>query len=147
MPLSNYQGKVLLVTNTASQCGYTPQYKDLEKVFQEYKEKGFAVLGFPSNDFGQQEPGTNAEIKSFCETRFQVSFPLFQKGPVGGNEKQPLFAYLTEEGPEELRGPIEWNFEKFLVDKHGKLVARFGSHVNPQNEKITSKIDELLKEN
>ena len=127
--LSAYEGKVALVVNTASQCGFTPQYKDLEAIYQKYKAKGFVVLGFPSNDFGSQEPGGNAEIKKFCEKKFKVSFPLFSKNPVVGEAKQPVYRFLTETA--EPKGEVKWNFEKFLIDKKGNVVGRFRSSVSP----------------
>lgn len=127
--LAQYQGKVTLVVNTASQCGYTGQYKDIEALYRKYKDRGLVVLGFPSNDFGGQEPGSNAEIKKFCEKKFKVSFPLFSKNPVVGENKQPVYRFLTEHA--EPKGEVKWNFEKFLVDRHGKVVGRYSSKVNP----------------
>ena len=145
-PLSHYAGKVLLIVNTASKCGFTPQYHDLQNLYTEYNQKGVEILGFPSNDFNEQEPGTNSEIKSFCTLHYGVTFPLFQKNPVSGDAKQELFKSLTEKGPKELQGEVQWNFEKFVVDKKGLLRARFGSFVNPESSRIKEKIDELLKE-
>ena len=144
-PLASVKGSVLLFVNTASKCGFTPQYKDLEDLYQRYKSKGFVILGFPSNDFGDQEPGTNEDIKQFCKLRYGVTFPLFQKNSVFGDSAQPVFKYLTTVS-EPLSGEIKWNFEKFLVDKKGVLRTRFGSHVNPSSGKLTSKIEELLNE-
>lgn len=145
-PLRSYAGKVLLVANTASLCGFTPQYKDLEKLFETYRQRDFMVLGFPSNDFGEQDPGSDQDIKKFCTTKFQITFPLFTKAPVKGESQQPFFAFLTKKSAEELQGDIEWNFEKFLLDKSGVVRARFGSSVNPMSTRITSKIEELLSE-
>lgn len=142
--LEQYKGKVALIVNTASRCGYTDQYKDLQKLFDTYKSKGFVVLGFPSNDFGGQEPGTNKEIKSFCETNFNVKFPLFDKGPVKGPEKQPLYKYLTESSGEGLKGEVGWNFEKFLVDKNGVVVARYKSGVQPLDSGLTKTLEARL---
>ena len=143
---NSYKGKVLMIVNTASQCGFTPQYEDLQKLHNQYSAKGFEVLGFPANDFGGQEPGTNSEIKEFCKLRFGVTFPLFQKASVSGDTIQPLFKFLTESANESLTGAIKWNFEKFIIDKHGRLVERFGSFTNPMSDKVTQKIDQLLTE-
>ena len=140
--LSPYKGKVLLVVNTASKCGFTPQYEGLEKVYEKYKAKGFVVLGFPSNDFGEQEPGPNEEIKKFCQLKYGVSFPLFVKGHVKGADKQPVFAHLVNESAE--KADIKWNFEKFLLGRDGKLVLRFSSKVRPEDKEITSAIEKLL---
>ena len=144
VPLSGFEGKVALVVNVASRCGFTGQYEGLEKLYDQYKDRGFVVLGFPSNDFLGQEPGSNEEIKQFCKLNYDVSFPLFAKAPVTGKEKQPVYKYLTEEGPEETRGGVLWNFEKFLIDKNGLPVARFRSVTGPENKKIVSMIEELL---
>jgi glutathione peroxidase len=144
-PLGKYQGKVALVVNTASKCGFTPQYKDLESLYEKYQDQGFVVLGFPSNDFGAQEPGSDAEIKKFCELNYKVKFPLMPKAPVKGEAKQPAYKYLTEKTREDLRGEVEWNFEKFLVGKDGQVVARFKSKVSPSDPQVTSKIEALLK--
>lgn len=142
--LSTYKGKVALVVNTASRCGYTTQYKDLQAVFAKYKEQGLVVLGFPSNDFGGQEPGTNDEIKSFCETNFNVKFPLFEKAPVTGKKIQPAFLYLTANS--KMTGPVEWNFEKFVIDRDGKVVGRFKSKVSPTAKEVLSLLEDKLKE-
>ncbi|MBP9838340.1 MAG: glutathione peroxidase [Proteobacteria bacterium] len=144
--IRSYVGNVLLVANTASKCGFTYQYKDLETLHRQYTGKGFSVLGFPSNDFNQ-EAGSNDEIKNFCSSKFNVSFPLFEKNPVSGENKQPLFRFLTEQSDEKLKGEVSWNFEKFVIDKKGKVRARFGSYVNPMSKKIVSLIEELLSEN
>ncbi len=143
--LESFKGKVLLIINTASQCGFTPQYEDLEKLQNQYKDKPFVVLGFPSNDFGGQEPGSNKDIKDFCKTKFGVTFPLFAKGSVRGEEIQPLFKFLTTEANPDLTGSIKWNFEKFVIDQNGKLVERFGSFTNPMSNKVTKIIDSLLE--
>ena len=142
--LKTYKGKVLLIVNTASQCGYTPQYKGLQKVYTTYKNKGFEVLGFPSNDFGGQEPGSNKEIKNFCEFNYKVSFPMFAKVTVLGSGQAPLFRYLTADASKEQAGPIDWNFEKFLIDPQGKLIGRFKSSVAPESPELISKIESLL---
>jgi glutathione peroxidase len=144
--LADYKGKVLLVVNTASKCGFTPQYRDLEALYEKYSEKGFVVLGFPSNDFLGQEPGTNEEIKTFCKMRYGVTFPLYEKGAVTGDAIQPLYKVLLTTAPEQLRTPVEWNFEKIVVDKKGVVRERFGSVVNPVNGRITSLIEKLLAE-
>ena len=140
--LSNYKGKVLLVVNTASRCGFTPQYKSLEKLYKKYKEHDFIVLAFPSNDF-RQELSTDEEIKDFCEA-YELSFPIFAKGKVKGFEKQEVFKYLTEDSNGKSRGEIRWNFEKFLVSREWKLVKRFRSSVDPYQDEISIAIESLL---
>ena len=140
--ISNYKGKVLLVVNTASRCGYTPQYKSLEKLYKKYKEHDFIVLAFPSNDF-RQELSTDEEIKDFCEA-YELSFPIFAKGKVKGFEKQEVFKYLTEDSNGKSKGEIRWNFEKFLVSREGKLVKRFRSSVDPNQDEISKAIESLL---
>lgn len=144
-PLVQFKGKVALVVNTASQCGYTPQYKDLEALYQKYKDQGLVVLAFPSNDFGGQEPGTNAEVKKFCEMKFKTTFPLFSKNPVKGTEKQEVYKFLTEGSDKSLQGEVGWNFEKFVINKDGKVVARFKSGVTPLGSELETKIQETLK--
>lgn len=140
--LESYKGKTLLIVNTASQCGYTPQYKGLEALYEKYKSKGLVVLGFPSNDFGAQEPGSNVEIKSFCEKNFGVTFPLFEKKPVKGAEKQALFDLLVNQTtPKE---EVAWNFEKFLVSKDGKVVGHFKSSVKPDDKQLIDSIEKSL---
>jgi len=143
--LAQYSGKVALVVNTASQCGFTPQYQGLESVFQKYKDKGFVVLGFPSNDFMSQEPGSNEEIQSFCKSRFGVTFPLFQKAPVTGKEIQPLYRFLTQDSPKEFQGSVGWNFVKFLVDRRGQVVGRFSSMQKPNSESLMAAVEKALK--
>lgn len=140
--LSQYAGKTVLVVNTASECGLTPQYKGLQAIYQKYKDQGFEILAFPSNDFGAQEPGANGEIKKFCELKYKTTFPLFSKAEVKGAQKQPVYKYLTEESP--FKGEITWNFEKFLIDAKGQVVARFSPKVEPESKEVTSKIEELL---
>jgi glutathione peroxidase len=139
--LSDYKGKVLMIVNVASFCGYTPQYEGLENIYKKYKDMGLEILAFPCNDFGAQEPGSNEEIKTFCTTRYSVTFPLFDKIKVLGNEKSPLYAKLINFPP---AGDISWNFEKFLIDKNGNVVARFKSKVTPESEEITSAIEKEL---
>jgi glutathione peroxidase len=141
--LSNYQDKVLLIVNTASQCGFTNQYQGLQALYDKYASRGVAVLGFPCNQFGGQEPGGSTDIKSFCETRFGVSFPLFEKIDVNGANAHPLFAYLTKAAPGILGTEgIKWNFTKFLVDASGKVVKRYASTTEPKE--IERDIEKLL---
>ena len=134
--LAKYKGKKILVVNTASKCGYTPQYADLQKLADLYKDK-VVVVGFPENNFAGQEPGTNAEIKSFCTGKYNVTFPLSEKVSVKGDDIAPLFKYLTEAENPEFTGEIKWNFEKFLIDENGKLIHRFRSKTTPMSEDIT----------
>lgn len=131
--LDTYKGKVLVIVNVASQCGFTPQYAGLEELYKKYKDKGFAVLGFPCNQFGSQEPGTETEIKSFCETSFGVTFPLFAKIDVNGKNTAPLYEYLKKE-EKGLLGTemIKWNFTKFLIDSEGNVVKRFAPNAKPE---------------
>ena len=143
--LGTYRKHVLLIVNTASDCGYTPQYEGLQKLYQKYKTQGFVVLGFPSNDFGGQEPGSNAKIKLFCQGTYHVDFPLFEKGSVSGSQPQPLYAYLLKEAPDH--SPIKWNFEKFLVGKDGKIIERFRSAVLPESAELEQALSAALKAN
>jgi glutathione peroxidase len=132
--LSNYKDKVLLIVNTASQCGFTPQYQGLQSLYNKYSDRGLVVLGFPCNQFGQQEPGSTSDIQSFCETRFGVSFPLFEKVDVNGGNAHPLFKYLTKAAPGLLGTEgIKWNFTKFLVDRKGNVVKRYPSMTKPED--------------
>lgn len=132
--LSTYKDKVVLIVNTASQCGFTPQYKGLQKLYDKYADQGLVILGFPCNQFGQQEPGTDNDIQSFCETRFGVTFPLFQKVDVNGANAHPLFQYLTKVAPGLLGSEaIKWNFTKFLVDRNGQVVRRYASLTKPED--------------
>jgi glutathione peroxidase len=140
--LSQYRGKVLLVVNTASFCGNTPQYSDLEKIYETYQEKGFEILAFPSNNFGQQEPGTNQEIKSFCFTKYSLTFPLFSKISVKGEDKHPLYRYLTEQSP--FPGEVEWNFQKYLIDRSGNVVARYHHRTKPLSDEIVRGVETAL---
>ena len=142
-PLSDYAGKVLLVVNVASQCGFTPQYTGLEILWRTYRDRGFAVLGFPCNQFGHQEPGNEEEIRTFCSTRYDVSFPLFAKVEVNGPDAHPLFKDLKQAAPGLLGSEsIKWNFTKFLVDRSGRVVKRYGSMESP--ESIAKDIEALL---
>jgi glutathione peroxidase len=140
--LSAYKGKKLLIVNTASKCGFTPQYADLEKLYEKYKDK-LVIVGFPANDFGAQEPGTNSEIKEFCQKNYGVTFPLAAKSDVVGENTSPLFKYLTEEAI-KLGTPapvIKWNFTKFLIDENGKLIGVYNSKVTPMSDEITSHLN------
>jgi glutathione peroxidase len=139
-PLSAYQGKVVLIVNVASRCGFTPQYAGLEALYEKYKDRGFAILGFPANNFGGQEPGTNEEIKTFCSTKYNVTFPMYAKISVKGDDKAPLYQFLTATG-----GEIQWNFTKFLVDKNGKVVARFEPKVTPESPEVAGAIEKALR--
>jgi len=142
--LSEYQGKALLIVNVASRCGFTPQYEGLEKLYEKYKDKGFEILGFPCNQFGAQEPGTESEIKQFCDLNFGVKFPLFAKVDVNGDNAHALYKYLTSEKPGILgTEAIKWNFTKFLIDKKGEPVKRYGSAEKP--ESLESDIEKVLK--
>ena len=140
--LSAYKGKAVLIVNTASQCGYTPQYAGLEEIYQKYKAHGFEVLAFPANDFLGQEPGTNEEIKKFCTAKYNTTFPLFAKIKVKGAGIHPLYGWLTSQAGSS--GKISWNFNKFLVDPTGKVVARFGSSVAPTSPELTKKLEGIL---
>ncbi|AFH50561.1 Glutathione peroxidase [Ignavibacterium album JCM 16511] len=142
--LSDYKDKVLLIVNVASFCGYTKQYAGLQDLYETYKDKGFEILAFPCNQFGNQEPGSNEEIKNFCSSKYNVTFRLFDKIDVNGNNKSPLYAILTD-NPVTGKGDIKWNFEKFVVGKNGKIIARFPSSVEPTSEKIVSLIEKELK--
>ena len=141
--LSDYKGKVLLIVNVASKCGFTSQYAALQKIYEKYKDQGFEILGFPSNDFGGQEPGTNEEIKSFCSLNYGVTFPMFDKVHVKGKDIDPLFDLLTD-NPVTGKSSIKWNFEKFIIDKEGNVVDRFRSATKPDSKKIISIIEEEL---
>jgi glutathione peroxidase len=141
-PLSAYKGQVALVVNVASLCGFTPQYEGLEKLHETYKARGLRVLGFPANEFGAQEPGSDAEIKAFCRTKYSVGFDLFSKIPVKGPSIHPLYKFLTVESG--FPGDITWNFEKFLIDRQGKVVARFKPDDDPLGKKIVSAIERAL---
>ena len=142
--LGAYKGKVLLIVNVASQCGYTPQYKGLETIYEKYKDKGFTVLGFPCNQFGQQEPGTNEEIKQFCSSKYNVKFPMFDKIEVNGPNRHPLYVALAgDKSP--YPGNIKWNFNKFLIGRDGKIIKRFDSKATPESPEVTAAIEEALK--
>lgn len=145
--LEKYKGNVVLIVNTASQCGYTPQYEGLQKIYDKYRDKGFVILGFPTNNFGGQEPGTNEEIKEFCTTKYKVSFPMFAKISVKGEDVHPLYKFLTDkELNGEFGGDITWNFNKFLTNDKGEIVARFSSKDTPESEAVTNAIEKYLAE-
>lgn len=142
--LERFRGRAMLIVNTASKCGYTPQYAGLESLYQRFKERGLVVLGFPSNDFGNQEPGSEEQIKSFCERNFGVSFPLMAKLHTKGEEISPLYRTLTQQTPEKIRGEIRWNFTKFLVDPEGRVVARFEPGTEPLSEELIGAVEKTL---
>jgi glutathione peroxidase len=143
--LSDYKGKVVLFVNVASKCGFTPQYEGLEKLYETYKDKGFVIVGFPANNFGGQEPGTEAEIKQFCSSKYNVTFPMMSKISVKGDDKHPLYKFLTEEPTAgEFKGEIGWNFTKFLIDKNGHVYARFASKTKPTDEAVSAAIEKGL---
>ncbi|MDE2506450.1 MAG: glutathione peroxidase [Planctomycetota bacterium] len=145
--LSKFRGDVLLIVNTASQCGYTPQYAGLEDTYKKYKDLGFEVLAFPANEFGHQEPGSDAEIKSFCSSKFHTSFPLFSKIVVKGKGIHPLYQYLTSKDTNpKFAGDIPWNFAKFLVNRKGEVIARFAPGDDPESTKVVSAIEKALAE-
>lgn len=144
--MGSYKGKVLLLVNVASECGYTPQYEGLEKLYEKYKDQGLMVLGFPANNYGGQEPGTNQQIQQFCTSKFGVKFDMFSKISVHGDDIHPLFRFLTEGGGNTaLAGEIKWNFEKFLIDKKGQLIKRYRHRLDPMNEEILHDIEAALK--
>jgi glutathione peroxidase len=144
-PLADYKGKVVLVVNVASRCGFTPQYTALESIYEKYKDQGFVIIGFPANNFGGQEPGTNEEIAKFCTGKYNVSFPVYGKISVKGDDQHPLYSYLTKDANPTVAGDIKWNFTKFLVDRHGNVVQRFESPVTPDSPEITGAIEAQLK--
>lgn len=144
-PLADYKGKVVLLVNVASQCGYTPQYSALEAIYEKYKAQGFVILGFPANNFGAQEPGTNEEIKTFCTRKYSVTFPMYAKISVKGADKAPLYSFLTEQTGPGINGEIKWNFTKFLVDRNGNVVQRFEPAVTPDSKDVTGAIEKLLQ--
>ncbi len=144
--LSEYQGKVLLIVNVASRCGQTSQYEGLQKIYSRYEDKGFVILGIPANNFRNQEPGTNEEIKEFCTMNYGVTFPMFSKISVAGEDIHPLYRYLTSpESNPEFGGEITWNFNKFLVNPSGKIVSRFATGDKPESKKVLTAIENALK--
>ncbi|HUB79889.1 MAG TPA: glutathione peroxidase [Bryobacteraceae bacterium] len=145
-PLAQYKGNVVLIVNVASRCGFTPQYAGLEKVYEKYKDRGFVILGFPANNFGGQEPGTNQEIKTFCSSKYNVTFPMYAKISVKGADMHPLYQFLTDKQANPATGgDIQWNFTKFLVGKDGKVIARFESAVTPESAEVTNAIEKALR--
>jgi glutathione peroxidase len=146
LPLSSFKGKVILVVNVASRCGFTPQYSALESTYEKYKDQGFVIVGFPANNFGGQEPGTNQEIKTFCQTKYSVTFPIYGKVSVKGADQTPLYQYLTTTANPALAGDIKWNFTKFLVGRDGQVVKRFEPDVTPDSPQVIAAIEEQLKQ-
>jgi glutathione peroxidase len=144
LDLSVYKDNVLLIVNTASECGFTAQYKDLQEVYEQYSSKGLVVIGFPANNFGGQEPGTEEDILEFCERNFGVTFPLSSKVSVKGDDKDELFQFLTSASNPDFDGDINWNFEKFLIDQNGHLIRRFRSRTSPTSTEVKASIEALL---
>jgi len=146
VPLSTYTGKVMLIVNVASRCGFTPQYKDLEALYTRYADSGLVVLGFPANNFGSQEPGTEAEIKAFCTTTYGVTFPMFSKLSVKGDDQHPLYRWLTSEDTDPIfAGSVKWNFTKYLVDRKGNVIGKFGSSVKPLSDELVEAVESALR--
>lgn len=139
-PLKQYQGKVVLIVNVASRCGYTPQYAGLEQLYRKYKDRGFVIVGVPANNFGGQEPGTEAEIKEFCKRNYDVTFPMMSKVSVKGGDMTPLYQYLTS----SAGGDVKWNFTKFLAGKDGKVIGRFEPNVKPDAPELLAAIEKAL---
>ena len=146
MPLAEFKGKVVLVVNVASRCGYTPQYSGLESLYEKYKDQGLVIVGFPANNFSAQEPGTNEEIKAFCSRKYNVTFPMYSKVSVKGDDQTPLYQYLTKQTGPSIAGDIKWNFTKFLVDRNGNVVERFESAVTPDSKEVVSAIEKQLSQ-
>lgn len=140
--LKTFKGKVLLIVNTASMCGNTPQYAGLQEMYERYRDRGFEVLAFPTNDFGQQEPGTNAEIKGFCYTKYSITFPLFSKISVVGTAQHPLYRYMTQQSP--FPGRVTWNFQKYLVDRSGHVIGKYDPGMNPLSPTIVADLEKAL---
>ncbi len=146
VPLSRYRGKVMLLVNVASRCGSTPQYAELEKLYRAYHDKGFVVLGFPANNFGGQEPGSDEQIKEFCTSTYGVTFDMFSKISVKGKDQHPLYRYLTSpDSTSEFAGDIQWNFTKYLVNRNGIVIGRFGTKVKPMSEEVISAVETALQ--
>ncbi|MDX1590564.1 MAG: glutathione peroxidase [Balneolaceae bacterium] len=142
--LKEYENDLLLIVNTASKCGYTPQYEGLQNLYETYKDQGLTILGFPANNFGGQEPGTNEEIAQFCQLNYGVTFPMFEKVSVRGDDIHPLFKDLTQMENSDFTGDISWNFEKFLIDRNGNLVRRFKSNVTPESDELVTAVEQYL---
>jgi glutathione peroxidase len=146
VPLSQLKGQVLLIVNVASRCGFTPQYEGLEKLYETYKAQGFVIAGFPANNFGAQEPGTDSEIQTFCKSKYSVTFPMFSKISVAGSDKAPLYRFLTDTSTHSATGgEIQWNFTKFLVDRDGKVIQRFEPAVEPLSRELVSAVESAIK--
>ncbi len=144
-PLASFKGKVVLLVNVASRCGFTPQYAGLEALYEKYKDRGFVIVGIPANNFGAQEPGSNQEIKTFCTSKYHVTFPMMAKVSVKGSDITPLYAFLTDKAANpKTGGDIGWNFTKFLIGPDGKVIARFDSEVEPDSKDLTSAIEKAL---
>ena len=144
-PLASFKGKVMLIVNVASQCGYTYQYEGLQALYMKYKDRGLVVTGFPANNFGEQEPGTDVEIGAFCKSKYGVTFPMFSKISVAGKDKAPLYQFLTDRiANPRTGGEIPWNFTKYLVDRNGKVLARWDAAIEPESKEITSAIEAAL---
>src|SRR6267378_53717 len=144
-PLADYKGKVVLIVNVASRCGYTPQYTALESIYEKYKDQGFVIVGIPANNFGGQEPGTNQEIKTFCSSKYNVTFPMMAKVSVKGEDTTPLYQFLTDKAAHpQTGGEIKWNFTKFLVGPDGRVITRFEPEVTPDAPQVTSAIEKAL---
>jgi len=142
LPLKQFQGKVLLLVNTASFCGNTPQYEELQTMYEEFRDQGFEILAFPANNFGKQEPGTNEEIKDFCYTKYSLTFPLFSKISVKGVDQHPLYQYLTKQSP--FPGEVRWNFQKYLVNRQGTVIARYEPKLKPLSPQIIQDVESAL---
>jgi glutathione peroxidase len=143
--LASYHGKVLMLVNVASKCGYTPQYAGLESLYEKYKDRGLIIVGIPANNFASQEPGTDAEIKTFCRNKYNVSFPMMSKVSVLGEDKTPLYVFLTDKSVNpQIGGDIKWNFTKFLFDRNGKPVARFEPAITPDSPQVTAAVESTL---
>jgi len=144
-PLSAYKGKVVMLVNVASRCGFTPQYTALEAIYEKYKDRGFVIVGIPANNFGAQEPGTNQEIKTFCQSKYNVKFPMMAKVSVKGDDKTPLYQYLTDKSANpKTGGDIQWNFTKFLVGPDGQIITRFEPAVTPDSPEVAAAIEKAL---
>jgi glutathione peroxidase len=143
--LAEYKGKVVMIVNVASKCGYTPQYEALEKLYKTYADRGFVILGFPANNFRAQEPGSDEQIKTFCTSKYGVTFPMMSKISVEGPDQAPIYKFLTEpQTAGEFAGPIGWNFNKFIVDRNGNLIARYNSKTTPDDSQVTGEIEKAL---
>jgi glutathione peroxidase len=145
LSLSQFKGKVVMVVNIASQCGYTPQLNQLEALYQKYQGKGFVVLGVPTNDFGGQTPESDKAMAEFCSKKYQVTFPLLTKATIQGKDKRDLYKFLTNESPKNFQGEVGWNFEKFLIDRKGQLVGRMRPSMDPMDKEVHAKLEALLK--